>query len=82
MFNLFKSMTNSELNKDEADSKNPKINLDGKTYDFNSLSDEVKELVKGVQIADTQIRMHQDALKLINLGKASIVSQIKGKLES
>ena len=75
-------MTNSSSNKVEGDSKNPKINLDGKTYDYNSLSDEVKELVKGVQVADTQIRMHQDALKLINLGKTSIVSQIKEKLES
>ena len=74
-------MTNSEINKQEADPKNPKINLDGKTYDFNSLSDEVKELVRGAQVADTQIRMHQDALKLINLGKASIVAQIKQKLD-
>tara|TARA_Y100001978_G_C23406793_1_gene297245 strand:+ start:162 stop:389 length:228 start_codon:yes stop_codon:yes gene_type:complete len=75
-------MSNSAPNKGEGDAKNPKINLDGKTYDYNSLSDEVKELVKGVQVADTQIRMHQDALKLINLGKASIVAQIKGKLEN
>ena len=82
MFKLFNSMTDSLSNKEEGDAKNPKINLDGKTYDYNSLSDDVKELVKGVQVADTQIRMHQDALKLINLGKASIVSQIKEKLES
>tara|TARA_Y100000589_G_C27154657_1_gene630313 strand:- start:523 stop:762 length:240 start_codon:yes stop_codon:yes gene_type:complete len=79
-------MTNSQPNQsntlDNTDPKNPKISLDGKTYEFNSLSDEVKELVRGAQIADTQIRMHQDALKLINIGKATIVSQIKQKLEN
>ncbi len=75
-------MTSSEINKENIDPKNPKINLDGKTYEFNNLSDEVKELVRGAQVADTQIRMHQDALKLINLGKASIVAQIKQKLEN
>ncbi len=78
-------MTNSQPNQantlDNTDPKNPKISLDGKTYEYNSLSDEVKELVRGAQIADTQIRMHQDALKLINIGKATIVSQIKQKLE-
>tara|TARA_S200000501_G_C20615908_1_gene652360 strand:+ start:508 stop:747 length:240 start_codon:yes stop_codon:yes gene_type:complete len=75
------SQSNIIKNEKESDPKNPQINLDGKTYDFNSLSDEVKELVRGVQIADTQIRMHQDALKLINLGKGSIIAQIKQKLE-
>ena len=75
-------MTNSQPEISKSDSKDPKINLDGKTYDFNSLSDEVKELVRGVQVADTQIRMHQDALKLINLGKTSIIAQIKEKLEN
>jgi len=78
-------MTNSQTSQnnplDNTDPKNPKISLDGKTYEFNSLSDDVKELVRGAQIADTQIRMHQDALKLINIGKATIVSQIKQKLE-
>ena len=79
-------MTNSQPNQtntlDNTDPKNPKISLDGKTYDYNALSDEIKELVRGAQIADTQIRMHQDALKLINIGKAAIVSQIKQKLEN
>ena len=75
-------MTNSQSTNSEIDPKNPKINLDGQEYDFNSLSDEVKELVRGAQVADAQIRMHQDALKLINLGKKGIVEQIKQKLDS
>ena len=75
-------MTSSEINRENSDPKNPKINLDGKTYEFNNLSEDVKELIRGAQVADTQIRMHQDALKLINLGKASIIAQIKQKLEN
>ena len=71
----------------ESDSTNqenkklPTLDFDGKKYDINSLPDEVKDLLKGLQIADTQIRMHKDTLRLLDLGRNSLGAQLKQKLK-
>ena len=64
------------------DKKLPTLDFDGKKYDINSLSDEVKDLLKGLQIADTQIRMHKDTLRLLDLGRNSLGAQIKQKFKN
>ena len=72
----------------ESDSTNPEnkklptLDFDDKKYDINSLPDDVKELIKGLQVADTQIRMHKDTLRLLDLGKNSLGAQLKQKLEN
>ncbi len=72
----------------ESDSANPgnkklpTLDFDGKKYDINSLPEEVKDIIKGLQIADTQIRMHKDTLRLLDLGKNSLGAQLKQKLEN
>ena len=72
----------------ESDSANPEnkkiptLDFDGKKYDINSLPDEVKNLLKGLQVADTQIRMHKDTLRLLDLGRNSLAAQLKQKLEN
>ena len=46
----------------ELDSANPEnkklpsLDFDGKKYDINSLPAEVKDLLKGLKVADTQIQ--------------------------
>ena len=72
----------------ESDSENPEnkklpsLDFDGKKYDINLLPDEVKDLLKGLQVADTQIRMHKDTLRLLDLGRNSLAAQLKQKLEN
>ena len=72
----------------ESDSTNPEnkkppvLDFDGKKYDINSLPDDVKEILKGLQVADTQIRMHKDTLRLLELGRNSLGTQLKQKLEN
>ena len=72
----------------ESDSANPEnkkistLDFDGKKYDINSLPEEVKDLLKGLQVADTQIRMHKDTLRLLDIGKNSLGAQLKQKLEN
>ena len=72
----------------ESDSANPEnkklpsLDFDGKKYDINSLPDEVKDLLKGLQVADTQIRMHKDTLRLLDLGRNSLGAQLKQKLKN
>ena len=72
----------------ESNSANPEnkkistLDFNGKKYDINLLTDEVKDLLKGLQIADTQIRMHKDTLRLLDLGRNSLGTQLKQKLEN
>ena len=40
------------------------------------------EILKGLQVSDTQIRMHKDTLRLIELGRNSLGAQLKQKLEN
>ena len=62
--------------------KLPTLEFEGQKYDINSLPAEVKDLLKGLKVADTQIRMHKDTLRLLDLGKNSLVAQLKQKLEN
>ncbi len=70
---------------DSANSENktpPTLDFDGKKYDINSLPDETKEILKGLQVSDTQIRMHKDTLRLLEIARNSLGGQLKQKLES
>ena len=42
-----------------ANNPNPVLTFEGKRYDLNTLPDDLKELVKGMQVADAQLRMHE-----------------------
>ncbi|MFM7361678.1 MAG: DUF6447 family protein [Cyanobium sp.] len=59
----------------------PVLTFEGKRYDLNSLPDEVKELVRGMQVADAQLRMHEDTLKVLAVGHQSMAIQLNEKLK-
>ena len=40
------------------------LTFEGKRYDLNALPDDLKELVRGMQVADAQLRMHEDTLSI------------------
>ena len=46
-------MTSSSVSQDQ----NPILTFEGKRYDLNKLPDELKELVRGMQVADAQLRL-------------------------
>lgn len=58
-----------------------KIKIDNSEYYFDSLTDEAKQLVIGLRTADTQLRMHEDTIKLISIGKAKMIEDLKKILE-
>ncbi len=64
---------------DSNQKKSPVLNFEDKNYDINSLSDESKQLLKGLQVADAQIKMQEDTLKLLVLGRNGLVAQLKDK---
>ena len=59
----------------------PVLTFDGKKYIMEDLSDEIKEVIKSLQIADVQLKMHEDTLKLLSIGKKSLVNDLRKKLE-
>ena len=64
------------------DSSNPVLTFEGKKYPINDLSSDIKESIKGLQIAETQLKMHQDTLKLISISRNSLANQLREKLKN
>ncbi len=64
------------------DSSNPVLTFDGKKYFINELSKEIKESIKALQIAETQLKMHQDTLKLLSISRNSLANQLREKLKN
>ena len=63
------------------DSANPVLTFEGKKYLINELSNEIKESIKVLQIAETQLKMYQDTLKLLTISRNSLANQLKEKLK-
>jgi len=61
---------------------NPVLTFEGKKYLINDLSSDVKESIKGLQIAETQLKMHEDTLKLLSISRNSLVNQLREKLKN
>jgi len=56
------------------------LTFDGKRYDLASLSEETQELVRGVRVADSQLKFHEDTLKVIALGRQALALKLKSNL--
>ena len=69
------------MSENQNDSGNPVLTFEGKKYLINELSNEIKESIKVLQIAETQIKMHEDTLKLLSISRSSIANQLREKLK-
>ena len=70
-------MSNTPTNEKEAI-----LTFEDKKYDLKILPTEIQELVKGMQVADAQLRMHEDTLKVLAVGRQHLAMQLKSKLET
>ena len=70
-------MSNTPSNEKEAI-----LTFEDKKYDIKTLPKEVQELIKGMQVADAQLRMHEDTLKVLAVGRQHLIMQLKSKLET
>ena len=66
-----------------SDSNTPKrkLKFEGSEYYIDSLPDEAKQLVSGINAADAQTKMYKDTLNLISVGKAKLVADLRKNLE-
>ncbi len=69
------------MSEDTNDSGNPVLTFEGKKYFINELSNDIKESIKGLQIAETQLKMHEDTLKLLSISRNSLANQLREKLK-
>ena len=70
------------MNENTNDSNNPVLTFEGKKYLINELSKDIKESIKGLQIAETQLKMHEDTLKLLSISRNLLANQLREKLKN
>ena len=70
-------MSNSDLKESQR-----KLKFEGSEYYIDSLPDDVKQLIAGINAADIQTKMYKDTLKLISVGKSKLVEELKKNLEN
>ena len=69
------------MNNNTNETGNPVLTFEGKKYLINDLSSDIKESIKGLQIAETQLKMHEDTLKLLTISRNTLANQLREKLK-
>ena len=69
------------MEENKTEKNDPILTFDGKKYVINDLSNETKDIIRGLQIADTQLKMYQDTLKLLSISRNSLGNQLREKLK-
>ena len=70
------------MTENNIDNNNPVLTFEGKKYNVNDLTNETKEIIKGLQIAETQLKMYEDTFKLLSIGRNSLTNQLREKLKN
>ena len=70
------------MNDNSNDTGNAILTFEGKKYLIDDLSSDIKESIKGLQIAETQLKMHEDTLKLLKISRNTLVNQLREKLKN
>ena len=65
-----------------SDKNDAVLTFEDKKYDLKNLPKDIQEIIKGMQVADAQLRMHEDTLKVLAVGRQHLTMQLKSKLES
>ena len=70
------------MSEKQNDSSNPVLTFEGKKYSINDLSNDIKESIKGLQVAETQLKMHEDTLKLLSISRNFLANKLREKLKN
>tara|TARA_B000000565_G_scaffold211977_1_gene165313 strand:+ start:259 stop:477 length:219 start_codon:yes stop_codon:yes gene_type:complete len=69
------------MSENSNDSSNPILTFEGKKYLINELSKEIKDSIKSLRIAETQLKMHEDTMKLLSISRNTLANQLREKLK-
>ena len=65
-----------------ADSvQQPTLTFGDKQYAIDALNDQTKELVQGLQVAEAQLRMTQDQMSVMQVGRQALANQLQEALK-
>ena len=70
------------MSENPKDSGNPVLTFEGKKYFINDLSKDIKESIKVLHVAETQLKMHQDTLRLLSISRNHLANQLREKLKN
>lgn len=56
------------------------LNFNGKRYDMKSLPDEIKDLLRKMKVAQQQVKIHEDTVRVLKLGVQTIGATLNNKL--
>ena len=70
------------MSENTNDSGKPVLTFEGKKYLINELSNEIKESIKILQTAETQLKMHEDTLKLLSISRNYLANQLRLQLKN
>jgi len=70
------------MSENANESGNPVLTFEGKKYSINELSNDIKESIKRLQIAEAQLKMYEDTLKLLSISRNSLANQLREKLKN
>ena len=70
------------MSEKQNDSSNPVLTFEGKKYSINDLSNDIKESIKRLQVAETQLKMYEDTLKLLSVSRNFLANQLREKLKN
>ena len=58
------------------------LSFENERYEIDKLPDEIKELIQGLKIADSQVKMQEDNLKLLIIARRTMTRNLKQKLDN
>jgi len=70
------------MTEEKIQKQTPVLTFEGKKYNIDDLSKDTKEIIKRLQIAETQFKMYEDTLKLLSISRNSLVNQLREKLKN
>ncbi|WP_269615695.1 DUF6447 family protein [Prochlorococcus marinus] len=79
------TISKKNLSKDtnvEKATVSPFLDLNGKKYNLESLSDDSKKLLEDLKIANQQCIIYEDKLKLLLIARDGIVKKLEVQLEN
>ena len=79
---IFNLIQNKIMTDNNIENNFPVLTFEGKKYNVNDLTNETKEIIKGLQIAETQLKMYEDTFKLLSIGRNSLTNQLREKLKN
>ncbi len=67
---------------DEKDRKSNQIlSIDNERYEIDKLPKEIQELIQGLKVADAQVKMQEDNLKLLIIARKTMTENLRQKID-